>query len=444
MYKRFILAMAGLVAGFAATAPAQAALQIQSWNLANGARVLFVENHSIPVLDLSVEFDAGSRRDPQGKSGVAALTNAMLARGLREAAAAQAEPAMTEAQISDAFADTAAQRGGGAGGDRAGASLRTLSSRTERDASVALLARLLAHPSFPEDFLARDKARMISSIRESETKPESIADKAFWRLLYGAHPYARHETVASVEPITRDDLIAFHGTHYVANRAIVSIIGDINRAEAEAIAQQLTVRLPQGAPLPSLPSVELSLPQEERIAHPASQAHILLGMPAIARGDSDYFPLLVGNYTLGGGGFVSRLTREVREKRGLTYSVYSYFNPLAQLGPFQTGLQTQKDQADQALTVVRDTMTAFLRDGPTEQEIKAAKDNLIGGFALRIDNNKKILDNMAAIGFYNLPLNYLDTWTAKVAKVTAADIKAAFNRKLSLDKMSTVVVGNGK
>lgn len=441
MMKRFLFVVVLAFAGFG---PAHAALQIQSWSLANGARVLFVENHSIPIVDLSVEFDAGSRRDPLGKAGTASLTNAMLARGLRESTSPIAEPAMSEAQISDAFADNAAQRGGGAGGDRAGATLRTLSSRAERDASVALLARVLAHPSFPENFLVRDRARMISAIKEDETKPESIADKAFWRLLYGTHPYSQHETVASVESITRDDLVRFHSAHYVANRAVIAMIGDITRTEADAIAQQLTSRLPQGAPLPTLPRVELAPAREERIEHPASQAHIMTGVPAVERGDPDYFPLLVGNYTLGGGGFVSRLTHEVREKRGLSYSVYSFFNPMAQPGPFQAGLQTQKEQTDEALKVVRDTIAAFLRDGPTAQELKAAKDNLIGGFALRIDNNRKILDNIAAIGFYNLPLDYLDTWTTKVDKVTIADIKAAFQRKIALDKMSTVIVGNAK
>lgn len=441
MMKRFLFVLA---LSLAAIAPAQASLRIQSWTLANGARVLFVENHSIPILDVSVEFDAGSRRDPEGKAGTADLTNAMLARGLRKSDTPMAEPAMTEAQISDALADIAAQRGGGAGADRAGTTLRTLSSRAERDAAVTLLARILAHPSFPEDFLARDKARTIASIREDDTKPESIAGKAFWRVLYGEHPYAKQETVASVEAITRDDLVAFHRTYYVANRAVIAMIGDITRAEADTIAQQLTTRLPQGAPLSAVPPVKLMPPTEERIEHPASQAHILTGIPALARGDDDYFALIVGNYVLGGGGFVSRLTREVREKRGLSYSVYSYFNPLAQPGPFQAGFQTQREQAAEALKVVRDTMAAFLRDGPTPKELQAAKDNLIGGFALRIDNNRKILDNVAAIGFYNLPLDYLDTWTANVEKVTIADIRAAFNRKIALDKMSTVIVGNVK
>ncbi|KIF83460.1 M16 family metallopeptidase [Noviherbaspirillum autotrophicum] len=439
--KRFLFVLA---LSLVAIAPAQASLRIQSWMLANGARVLFVENHSIPILDVSVEFDAGSRRDPEGKAGMADLTNAMLARGLHQAETPLREPAMTEAQISDAFADIAAQRGGGAGIDRAGSTLRTLSSRAERDAAVTLLARILAHPSFPEDFLARDKARTIASIREDETKPESIASKAFWRVLYGEHPYARQETVASVEAITRDDLVAFHRTHYVANRAIIAMIGDITRAEADAVAQQLTMRLPQGDALPAVPPVKLMSAAEERIDHPASQAHVLTGIPALARGDDDYFPLIVGNYVLGGGGFVSRLTHEVREKRGLSYSVYSYFNPLAQPGPFQAGFQTQREQTGEALKVVRDTIATFLRDGPTPKELQAAKDNLIGGFALRIDNNRKILDNVAAIGFYNLPLDYLDTWTANVGKVTIAEIKAAFNRKIALDKMSTVVVGNVK
>lgn len=441
MMKRFLFVFTLFLIGIA---PTHAALHIQSWTLANGARVLFVENHSIPILDVSVEFDAGSRRDPQGKAGTAELTNAMLARGLRASQTPLVEPAMAEAQISDAFADIAAQRNGGAGADRAGATLRTLVSRAGRDAAVSLLARVLAHPSFPEDFLARDKARTISAIREDETKPEAIASKAFWRVLYGEHPYAKQATAESVQGITRDDLVAFHSTYYVANRAVISMIGDITREEANEIAQQLTLRLPQGTALPPLPEVQLMPAVEERIVHPASQAHVLAGMPALARGDADYFALIVGNYVLGGGGFVSRLVHEVREKRGLSYSVYSYFNPMAQPGPFEAGFQTQREQTAEALKVLRGTIAAFLRDGPTPKELQAAKDNLIGGFALRIDNNKKILDNIAAIGFYKLPLDYLDTWTANVQKVTIADIKAAFNRKIALDKMSIVIVGDVK
>ncbi len=448
LFKRLLsLACVSGLAFVASAGSAHAALNIQHWTLDNGARVYFVESHTIPILDVNIDFDAGGRRDPAGKAGLASLTNGMLARGLRPESLAdgRSEPAMSEAELSDALADVAAQRGGGPGTDRAGMSVRTLASKAEREVAVRLLARVLAHPSFPEPLFARDKARTVSAIRDALTKPESIASKAFWRLAYGSHPYGMEATVATVEAITREDLLAFHREHYVADGAVISMIGDITRAEAEAIARELTLRLPvqrpQGKPLPTLPEVMLPMRAEERIPHPASQSHILVGMPALSRGDPDFYALTVGNYILGGGGFVSRLTKEVREKRGLAYSAYSYFSPMAQPGPFQAGLQTRKDQADEALQVVRDSVAAYLRDGPTEAELKAAKDNLIGGFALRIDNNRKILENISAIGYHQLPLDYLDTWTDKVAKVTVADIRAAFARKLALERMVTVIVG---
>ena len=448
VFRRLQAAMfVTVVAFFTAASPAHARLNIQHWSLDNGARVYFVESHTIPILDVSIEFDAGSRRDPAGKAGLSSLTNAMLARGLQQVTLpdGRTEAAMSEAEISDALADVAAQRGGGGATDRAGMSMRTLVSKAERDVAIRMLARLLAQPSFPAELFARDKARTVSAIRDSLTKPESIASKAFWRLAYGNHPDGVEATVESVEAITRDDLLAFHRAHYVSSTAVIAIIGDISRAEAEAIARELTLRLPRaapdGKPLPALPEVALPQRAEERIPHPASQSHILVGMPAMSRGDPDFYALTVGNYILGGGGFVSRLTKEVREKRGLAYSAYSYFSPMLQQGPYQAGLQTRKDQADEALKVVRDSIASWLRDGPTPEELKAAKDNLIGGFALRIDNNRKILDNISVIGFYGLPLDYLDTWTDKVAKVTVADIRAAFARKLAMDRMVTVIVG---
>lgn len=220
------------------------------------------------------------------------------------------------------------------------------------------------------------------------------------------------------------------------------MIGAVSRTEAEAIAERLSRGLPRGETPAPLPPVALDRPGTvQRIAHPASQSHILIGMPGIARGDPDFFPLFVGNYILGGGGFVSRLTSEVREKRGLAYSVYSGFAPAAQPGTFQIGLQTQKAQTDTALAVVRATLERFLAEGPTEAELRAARDNLVGGFALRIDSNRKILDNLATIGFYRLPLDYLDTWTANVERVTVSDVRAAFARHVRPESLNTVVVG---
>lgn len=425
----FRIACLGLLA---AALPVRAELPIQSWTAKSGARVLFVESRSIPMFDVAVDFDAGGRRAPAGKAGLAGLTNGMLAAG---------STGLDENQVAEGFADLGAQRGARADQDRAAVTLRTLSSRGERDAAIDLLARLLQTPVFPEAVLAREKARAIAGLKEAETRPEAIADRAFQSALYGRHPYGALPTPDSVATVTRADIEAFYRAHYGAARAVVSMIGDVSRAEAEAIAERLTANLPAGLAAEALPPVGAPEAGIRRIAHPASQAHILLGMPALARGDPDFFALTVGNYVLGGGGFVSRLMNEVREKRGLAYSVYSYFMPMKDAGPFQVGLQTRREQADQALELVRGTVAGFLERGPTAAELKAAKDNLVGGFALRIDNNRKILDNLAVIGFYGLPLDYLDRWTANVEKVTLAEIRAAFARHVKPESFAIVVVG---
>ncbi len=433
---RLLLLLSSSLALLAA-APARAALAVQSWTQPDGARVLFVANHSLPMLDVSVQFDAGQRRDPAGKAGLAELTVASLTRGVEGGTTAP----LSEAQILDGFADVAAQQHGGAGQDRAGVSLRTLSSLPEREVALGLLARLLAHPAFPQAGLERDKALTIANLRDEATKPEAIAEKAFMAAAYGSHPYAADASEASVQAITRDDLLAFHRSHYVANRAVIALIGDLTEEQARTVAAALTRELPQGAPLPALPAVVAPEGREIRIAHPASQSHILIGAPAIVRGDPDFFALTVGNYVLGGGGFVSRLTDEVREKRGLSYSVYSGFSPLAQPGPFQIGLQTKKEQTDEALRVTRATLQRFLQEGPSAAELKAAKDNLAGGFALRIDSNAKLLDNLSVIGFYGLPLDYLDHWIARVRAVTVEEVRAAFRKHVQASALVTVIVG---
>ena len=413
-------------------ATAEAALPVQSWTAKSGAKVLFVESRSIPMIDVNIDFDAGARFDPPAKSGLAALTQGMLGLGAGN---------LTEQEIADRFADAGAQRGGKLDLDRAGVSLRTLSSAIERESALATLTTLLAAPRFDEAVLVREKARRIAALKEEETKPEVIADRAFDRALYGEHPYGRNPTNATLDAITRADLQAFYTAHYGAKRAVVAMIGDLSRADAEALAERITAALPAGTSAPDLTPVPAQKASEMRIPHPATQSHILTGSAVLKRGDADYFPLTVGNYILGGGGFVSRLMEEVREKRGLAYSVHSYFSPLKQEGPFQAGLQTKKEQANEALALVRKVISGYVDKGPSASELKAAKDNLIGGFALRIDSNRKILDNLSVIGFYGLPLDYLDTWSANVGKVTVENIRTAMKRHLTPEKFATVMVG---
>jgi len=408
---------------------------IQHWQSASGAKVLFVENHDIPMLDVAVSIPGGSSFDVADKSGVAGLAHHLLDLGA---------DGLNEDDISRGMADIGAQFGGGFDPDRASVSLRTLSSVAERTKSLDIMARVLQSPLFPEPILAREKARVIAALKEAETKPESIADKALHKAVFGQHPYALSVSgeVASVEKISVADLFGFYRAHYHAADAVVAIMGDITRAQAEEIAQQLTAKLPVSDAPAALAKVTMQISASElRLAHPASQSHILIGAPGMARNDPDYFPLYVGNHILGGGGFTSRLMKEVREKRGLAYSVYSYFMPLKQPGAFQVGLQTKKEQADEALLLARNTLAEFIAQGPTEMELLAAKQNIIGGFPLRIDSNRKILDYLSIIGFYDLPLTYLDDFTRKVEQVNVAQIRDAFTRHIDPQHMATVIVG---
>jgi zinc protease len=427
----------GLAALLAVAAfPARAILPIQHWQTASGARVYFVENHDLPIFDVSVEFPAGAGYDRAEKAGLAAMTNRLLDAGV---------DGMSEDDIARRMADVGAQLGGRFDTDRAGLVLRTLSNAKERNQALDVMARILRGPIFPKDVLEREIVRTIGALKEADTKPDTIASRTFYRLVYRDHPYALRASgeVETLEKIAPADLSAFYRRHYAAPYAVVAMMGDVTRVEAEAIAEQLTRGLPQATgPEPSLPPVaDLAAGTTRTIGHHATQAHILIGAPGIRRDDPDYFPLFVGNYVLGGGGFVSRITEEVRQKRGLAYSAYSYFSPLQREGPFLIGMQTQRDQAGEALEIVRKTVREFVADGPTDRELLAAKQNIVGGFPLRIDSNRKIHDYLSLIGFYRLPLTYLEDFAKNVEQVTAAGVRAAFKRRVHPDRMVTVVVG---
>lgn len=424
---RFLIILFSLFASLAQAGP-----QISHWVAPTGARVFFVESRDLPILDVQVDFVAGGARSPADKSGVASLTAALLETGTTE---------LDEEKISARLVELGARFSSGSDQDKASVTLRTLSSAEEKAGALALMRAVLSAPTFPAEAFERERTRMIEALKEAATRPDHIAGERFSAAIYPGHPYGRMATPESVARIGRDDVVAFHRTHYVAANAVVSILGDVSRQEAEAIAVQLTEALPAGAAAGPLPDVVLPQRETIKIAHPATQAHIHVGLPAMKRDASpDYFALLVGNYTLGGGGFVSRLMKEVREKRGYAYSVYSYFSPQVRPGPFQIGLQTKREQANAALQVVDDVLAKFLAEGPTAEELAAAKKNLIDGQALRIDSNAKLLGYLSLIGFYGLPLDYLDQFPRRVGAVSRDDVRAAFQRHVKPESLVTVIV----
>ncbi len=431
--RRLVMAGTALAVLFTANI-VTAAPKIETWTTANGARVYFVPAPELPIVDVRIVFDAGSAKDG-GKDGVAQLTSSLLGEGAGE---------LNADQIAERFEGLGAQFGGDAQRDMAIVSLRSLTEPSLLDPALATLTTVLTQPSFPADALERERSRMLVSLQSEKESPGDIASKAFFAALYPDHPYGTPPlgTEESVKALSREDARAFYQRYYVARNATVAIVGALDRKGAERIADQVLGKLPAGeaaASVPAVPAPVESKPQ--RINYPSEQTHILLGQPGITRDDPDYFPLYVGNHILGGSGLVSRISDEVREKRGLSYSAYSYFIPMRAAGPFTAGLQTRNNQAEQALAVLREVMQTFIEKGPAEKELIAAKKNITGGFALRLDSNSKIVDNLAMIGFYQLPLDYLDAFNQRVEAVTAAQIRDAFKRRVDPQRMTTVIVG---
>ena len=416
----------------AAAAPAEAGVKIDHWTAESGAQVNFVESHALPIVDVAVEFAAGSAYDSREQAGLARLTLAMLKAGSSR---------YSETEASRRIADAGAQLQENFDLDRAGVALRSLSSEAERKAAAQTLADMLQAPLFPAEAFERERASAIANAREAETQPDRIAERRLYALMYPAHPYGFSETPDTLASIRREDVERQYRSCYRAARAVVTIVGDLDRDAAKALAEELTSRLsketgPVLAPV-AAPPAGATL----RVAHPSTQSHLLLGAAALTRAAPDYFALFVGNYSLGGGGFMSRLLKEIREKRGYAYSAYSYFRPYEREGPFLVGLETRRDQARAALELARSVVGEFAKHGPTEAELRAAKKSLVGGFPLRIDTNRKVLEQIATIGFYKLPLDWLDEFPVRVEGVTLAQVKSAFARRIAPEKLSIVVVG---
>ena len=413
---------------------AQASPDIEYWTTSKGTDVYYVHAPELPMVDIQVLFDAGSTRDGDSL-GIAMLTNSLLADG------ANGEDAD---MISNGFESLGAIYASDVGYDSASLQLRSLAENDLLTKAIKNFKKVISLPDFPEDALERKRSQMLIAIKAKEQSPAAIAKDAFMSAIYQSHPYGQPSdgNEVSIKAITRKDIVSFYNKFYTAKNSMIAIVGAIDRKSAEEISEDIVNALQDGEKVSLLSKVkDLDDSKNIFIEYPSTQTHILVGQPGVKRGDADYFPLYVGNHILGGGGMVSRLFEEVREKRGLSYSVYSYFNPMLFKGPFIAGLQTKTDQSDEAISVVLENIKNYIELGPTEEELISAKKNIIGGFPLRADSNSKILNYLVVIGYYKLPLDYLRTFNANVEAVTIEHIKDAFKRRLTVDKLVTVKVG---
>jgi zinc protease len=420
-----------------APAPSLAAPEIEQWTTDNGARVMFVRAPEIPMVDARVTFDAGSARDGD-QPGMARLTSNLLMSG-------------TDERDTDAVARALEREGAevstGSARDMAWVKLRSLSEAEHLDPVAGLVGELLSRPAFPQDELARLVEQQLTGLREQEQSPGGIANRLFREAIYGDHPYGQDPlgTRESLKAIDREAVRDFHDRYYVGSNANIAIVGDIDRARAKTLARTLAGDLPAGEGAPPLPPVpELEEDRTIKEPFPSTQAHVKIGRPGVARGYERWPALYVANHVLGGGGFTSRLYDEVRSKRGLVYGVYSYFSPMQQAGPFRIQLQTRGDQVDEALDVVRDVFNEFHSKGPSAEEVEDSILNITGGFPLQVDSNDDITGYLAMMGFYGLPVDYLERFPEQVREVDADSAHAAFLDALGQRPRVTVIVGGDR
>lgn len=408
--------------------------QIQTWHTENGARVLFVPATEIPMLDVRIVFDAGTARD-DGLSGLSVLTNGLLSEGAA---------GKTSQQIAEAFESVGAQIEYDAARDMAIVGVRSLTESRYLSVAIETLKQVLTQPDFPKAAYQRELNRMKLAVKARKQSPAALASKAFNEAVFADHPYASPAsgTYESLEKMTLDAVRDFYKQYYVASNATVAIVGNVERWQAEEIVKALVSDLPAGEKASALPEVQpLTEAKKIVIDYPSAQTHIFVGQPGVKRGDKDYFSLYVANHSFGGNGFTSRLVDVIREEHGLAYSVYSYFSPLREAGAFTMGMQTKTEQTEKALELLDQQLKLYVEKGPEKDELAASMSNITGGFPLKVDSNSKLLGYIAMIGFYDLPIDYLDTFLDNVRAVDLDMINDALKRRLQTDKMVTVVVG---
>lgn len=411
-----------------------ASFDTQSWQTKNGVRVVFYPAMEVPMLDINIAFAAGSAYDGT-QFGLSALTTQLINQG---------NGGLDASQIAEKIEKTGAQFNATNNRDMAVLSLRTLTSPDALKEATDAFTLIINHPDFPENMFIQEKNQLLMAIKQAQDSPDEVANQAFFKALYHDHPYAHpiNGDTTHVTTLTPTQVHDFYQRYFVGKNAVLVLVGAINTQTAHQLANSLTADLPAGeasAPLPKAKPLEKS--ESINISFPSSQTMVRLGQLGIRHDNPHYFPLVVGNYILGGGALVSNLAIELREKRGLTYGVTSQFSPMPGVGPFLISFSTRNDQAQAANQLTREILTEFVKNGPTASQVKAAQQFLTGGFPLSLASNRNIADLLLRITFYHLPENYLNTYIQHVNAVTIQEIKDAFQAQIFPNALLEVTVG---
>ncbi len=405
-----------------------------NWITSNGLPVSFYPAPEVPMLELRLAFRSGSAYD--GKNfGLSTLTASLIG---------DSSAGMSTDTIAERYEDVGAQFSADNNRDMTVFSLRSLTEDKALTQGMDTFIHTLTKATFAQlDFL-REKQRQLTGLAQRKESPNQVGTDLFYEKLYGTHPYAHPVPGVdkTLQAITREQVEQFYRQYYVAKNAYLVIVGAIDVNKAKQIAEQLSAQMEKGEKAPDVPQASsLSSSSVINYPFPSSQTILRLGQLGISYHIADYFPIVVGNYILGGGALVSRLAIEVREKRGLTYGVGSQFQPLSGEGPFVIGLSTKSAQSDEALAVTRNVLQGYLEKGPDEKELKAAKLYLTGSFPLALASNNQIADMLLRMAFYDLPKDYLTNYRKNIEQVSIKQIKTAMDKQLNPNKMLLVKVG---
>lgn len=412
--------------------PAQAEIKINEVTSPGGITAWLVEDHSIPFAALELRFRGGTSLDAPGKRGATYLMAGLLEEGSGE---------MQAQEYSRAVENLAASFGYSSDRDSLSISARFLSEN--RDAAIALLRQAIHMPRFDQDALDRVRAQVLAGLRSDLKDPSKIASKAFAQMAYGDHPYGSggKGTLDSVSALSRQDIFDAHEAVFARDRLYVSAVGDITAAELGALLDNLLADLPAtGAPLPGPATVAIE-GGISIVDYNTPQSVALFGHSGIERDDPRFFAAYIMNQILGGGSFDSRLMKEVRAKRGLTYGVYSYLLPQDLAAIYMGQLGSANTKMAEAVAVIQEEWQRLARTGVTQKELTDAKTYLTGAYPLRFDGNGQIASILVGMQMDDLPMDYVKTRNDKVNAVTLEEINRVAGEVLLPDELHFVVVG---
>jgi len=416
---------------FASLRPA-GAVEVQKVVSPGGIEAWLVEEQTVPILAMNFAFRGGYTQDPDGKEGLVNLLSSLLDEGADEYDSQSFQRALEETQARISFS---------AGRDEFYGEIRTLSFLA--DDSFELLRKALAKPRFDAEPIERMRQQVLVSIKRSETNPDSIANRALFSTLFPDHPYGRRSngTTDSVKAVTRDDIVAIHRAIFARDTLKVAVVGAISAADLGLLLDKVFGDLPESGSLTEVAETVPAVGETVTRSLNVPQSAIRLALPSLKRKDPDFLAAFVMNHILGGGAFTSRLYDEVREKRGLVYSVYSHLMPMSRSAVFFVGAGSRGENAQTTIDLIQKEIKRMGEEGPTPEELRKAKDYLIGNYPLRFDTSNKIAGQLLGLQVNDLPADYIDTRNDQIEALTLEDVKKAAQKILATGSPAVVVVG---